>query len=172
MTGKTKQAGAIGMKNIRGYFYAAVAFAVAAFGIWAFTPDKVGYSLSAEVNAGSMQDTFIGTEITYDAAHPEDYFIGQAVQGDGGWYIYGGSVGKGYSVLNPIGEKVGADAIIIFGKKMTTGKPGTVFGGGMNFIAMRRSAWSLYGRHLLQVVFGLREKLPMYSWERAVSVTR
>lgn len=110
------------MKNIRGYFYAAVAFAVAAFGIWAFTPDKVGYSLSAEVNAGSMQDTFIGTEITYDAAHPEDYFIGQAVQGDGGWYIYGGSVGKGYSVLNPIGEKLGADADYNLWKKDDDGK--------------------------------------------------
>ena len=40
--------------------------------------------------AKAESDSFVGTEITYDASVYEDYYIGQEKQGDNGWYLYGG----------------------------------------------------------------------------------
>ena len=65
--------------------------------------DAKNISSSAET-VGSMQDTFVGTEVTYNAADYDDFYVAHETQGVRNWYIYGGSVDNGYSALSPIGD--------------------------------------------------------------------
>lgn len=72
--------------------------------------------------AKAESDSFVGTEITYDASVYEDYYIGQEKQGDNGWYLYGGSVEEGYSELSAVGRKYNSDADCNLWKKDDNGE--------------------------------------------------
>ena len=61
-------------------------------------------TLSSAETVGEMQKSFVGTEVTYNAANYDDFYVAHEKQGDRNWYIYGGSIENGYSVLSPIGD--------------------------------------------------------------------